>query len=101
MPKSKKQDPYQLRGKQFQHIIVDEPVTLPDILTEKRPYKHKKTGEIQYLSWWEIYIDRQREVVAKAILYGRGQWEQKLHIDDWEALQETTMLKVLYGPKEE
>lgn len=68
-------------------------------LREKQPFKNKKTGEIQYISWWELYIDRQREILAKAIMYGRGQWEQKLHIDDWEALPDNTALRLLYGPK--
>ena len=89
--------------KKFGYIWADEAVEprLPEILHEKQPFKNKKTGEIQYISWWELYIDRQKEILAKAILYGIGQTEQKLHIDDWEALPESTALRLLYGPKKE
>jgi hypothetical protein len=79
----------------------DEGITLPDILTKKHPYKNKKTGVIVYLSWWELYVDRQRELMARAFIYGMGVLEQKLHIDDWELLEETKALRVLYGQKEE
>lgn len=83
------------------HVWHDEAgnYSLPDHLTEPLPFKNKKTGEIQYISWWDLYIDRQREVLTKAILYGIGETHQKFHVDDWEAIPDTTALRLLHGPK--
>lgn len=69
-------------------------------LERKHPHKNIHTGEIKYFSYWELYNDRQKEVINKAIIYGQGMIELKLNAKDWKILEETPALRTLYGPKE-
>ena len=70
-------------------IFIDEQngYPLPDLLTEKRPYKNIVTEEIRYLNMYEKYG-----------LYVYSKIEHD-NYEFWKPIPDSLALRLLYGPK--